>query len=404
MSDNTPDPYLKLYFPMTALNDDRSIPPLNPPYSSIPIQAGTLRSGVTPLVDPVFGNCMKFDGSPNAYIQLPAMDFDYSAGITVEAWVNHAQTNFFSRIIDFGNGEGLDNIVLANEALSRRVRVQISKGTIDNAVKPSQDVINLNQWQHIAFTIDALQKLVIYVDGAPISTSTPGNTLPTPSKLLRTKNYIGKSNYGHDGYFQGKMAHLRVYNRALTQAEISYDMWQTGQFVQYTLQLSNAATGSQIGADLGWALGNRTPIERLAALELTANGDGTLSGKMRYHNKIKNTTTNDPFDALIGFSATPVTPVGGVAGVLYDVSHTLGDEKKYPGGRFAMPLEVKQPDGTSFSPALCITSIDIGFEKNPGEIKKLEQGIDWLVKGTAIMSDGSTLNVKGSEDAPESPQ
>ncbi|GCA71347.1 hypothetical protein MiYa_02886 [Microcystis aeruginosa NIES-2519] len=60
---------------------------------------------------------LTFDGIDD-YIQLPAANTDYSQGFTVEAWVQHQSWRFWSRIIDFGNGAGKNNIVLGNVGTS----------------------------------------------------------------------------------------------------------------------------------------------------------------------------------------------------------------------------------------------------------------------------------------------
>ncbi len=58
------------------------------------------------------------------------------------------------------------------------------------------------------------------VCGAQVVRSTP-MTL-NPSKLgLTTQNWLGWSQYASDAYLKGKVDELRVYNRAITVAEVT---------------------------------------------------------------------------------------------------------------------------------------------------------------------------------------
>jgi|14BtaG_2_1085337.scaffolds.fasta_scaffold10351_1 hypothetical protein len=71
-------------------------------------------------------------------------------------------------------------------------------------------------WQHVAGTIDGTNTR-IYVDGVLVSTVSATQPIPSGSA---TANYIGYI----DGYgrYNGKLDDVRIYNRTLTQAEITH--------------------------------------------------------------------------------------------------------------------------------------------------------------------------------------
>ena len=71
---------------------------------------GTL-IGTQLVTEPNFGDCRSFNGTSD-YLTVPDLG-DYSNGLTIEAWVNFAEFSAWSRVIDFGNGERADNIILA---------------------------------------------------------------------------------------------------------------------------------------------------------------------------------------------------------------------------------------------------------------------------------------------------
>ncbi|NEQ73034.1 MAG: hypothetical protein F6K23_08060, partial [Okeania sp. SIO2C9] len=167
------------------------------------------------LDDSRFGNCLNFDGVDD-YIQMPEMNIDYSQGLTVEAWVHYNSFKKWSRIIDFGNGAPNDNILFANELTTNNLAFQVNKGTTQNRVK-ADGKLELNQWVYVTVTVDGSGSSKIYKNGEEVQSG----LVHLPNNLNRTKNYIGKSNWSVDGYFQGKMSHLRMYNRALSKAEIN---------------------------------------------------------------------------------------------------------------------------------------------------------------------------------------
>ncbi|NEO57162.1 MAG: hypothetical protein F6K54_31275 [Okeania sp. SIO3B5] len=176
---------------------------------------GKVNGEPTVVVDSKLGNCLNFDGVDD-YIQMPAMNIDYSQGLTVEAWIHYNSFKHWSRIIDFGNGTPNNNIVFANETTTSNLCFDSFKGTTSNRVQ-ANGKLELNKWLHLAVTVDGSGNTKIYKNGA----EEKSGLINLPNNTNRTKNYIGKSNWSTDGYFQGKMSHLRMYNRALSPEEIN---------------------------------------------------------------------------------------------------------------------------------------------------------------------------------------
>jgi hypothetical protein len=76
----------------------------------------------------------------------------------------------------------------------------------------------VNAWTHVALTYDG-SMLRLYVNGVLASSSAQSGAIQTNSNALR----IG-GNVPYGEFFQGLIDELRVYNRALSQAEIQADM------------------------------------------------------------------------------------------------------------------------------------------------------------------------------------
>ena len=82
---------------------------------------------------------------------------------------------------------------------------------IARALSPT--ALNLNCWNHLAFTIDG-SYYRIYINGT-LTVSSQSNYLP--EKFLKYSNFIGN-------YKKFILDQLRFYNRALSLTEIQHDM------------------------------------------------------------------------------------------------------------------------------------------------------------------------------------
>jgi len=73
-----------------------------------------------------------------------------TGGLTVMTWFKAVnQINYWQRIIDFGNGAGVDNILLGNYATSRKMIVDSYPGGFGTE---SNFSVTLNVWVHLAIT------------------------------------------------------------------------------------------------------------------------------------------------------------------------------------------------------------------------------------------------------------
>jgi hypothetical protein len=78
--------------------------------------------------------------------------------------------------------------------------------------------IPLNTWTHLATTYNGFT-LSLYVNGVLVASQTITGSILTSTGDLRIG---GNSVWGE--FFKGRLDEIRVYNRALTQAEIQSDM------------------------------------------------------------------------------------------------------------------------------------------------------------------------------------
>jgi hypothetical protein len=93
---------------------------------------------------------------------------------------------------------------------------QVFIGSERNAVGSA--ALALNAWSHLAATYDG-SNLRLYVNGALVSTAAVTGSMAASTGVLR----LGGNSVWSEWY-AGLIDEVRVYNRALTQAQIQTDM------------------------------------------------------------------------------------------------------------------------------------------------------------------------------------
>ncbi|HYC29820.1 MAG TPA: LamG domain-containing protein, partial [Chitinophagaceae bacterium] len=203
-------------------------------------------------------SAIEFHGG-GAYAELgtvsPAGNF--SSGLTIECWVKWDAFNTWSRIIDFGNGAGDDNILFANESNGSNLRFEVYNEGSQLGVSSPVEMVT-GRWYHVAVTQTPDGLATIYIDGNPVASE----TIFTPFDVARTQCYIGKSGWDGDGYFQGKIDELRIWNTARTHSEIRKHMLKpvavnaSGLVGYYRFNENSGMTTANSGTNGGAGNGN----------------------------------------------------------------------------------------------------------------------------------------------------
>ena len=91
----------------------------------------------------------------------------------------------------------------------------------DNITSGFNSVSNLtlNKWQHLGFVL-SYPNTYIYIDGIRTGSAT---TTKYPKKIVRNKNYIGKSSWA-DPNANAVFDDIKIFNRDLSEQEIKSDM------------------------------------------------------------------------------------------------------------------------------------------------------------------------------------
>ena len=138
----------------------------------------------------------------------------FNGPFTTSVWVNAKSTGWSVRIFDFSvSGASTDNIIFAifRDATSVPYFEIFSLVSLLNTLYSSTNIV-LNEWIHLAVTFDGSQTNFYY--NGIFSGSCLQNQ---PRNLIRSTNFIGKSNLPQDALANAGYDELRIYNRVLGQ-------------------------------------------------------------------------------------------------------------------------------------------------------------------------------------------
>jgi len=182
--------------------------------------ANMIQGNLTSFVADRFGNgnaALALNGGWTQVAQ--GMYFD-TLEFTISVWIYPQQIEYYSRIIDFGNGKESDNIVLSlSSGNSLEPYFGLLSGSNFVFQTKSTKNITLNQWQFLTATYDSTIAR-IYLNGTFVA-ETNIQSYTRPFNLSRSNCYIGKSNWNVDGYSHSYLDDLRFYIKSLSQEEIN---------------------------------------------------------------------------------------------------------------------------------------------------------------------------------------
>lgn len=179
--------------------------------------------------DEHFGSCFIFDGRQD-YIEIPNsedINFATNQDFTVASWIKIAKeqpfkTNGDNDIIEKWNGSGGYPYVIRYLRNEQRIHAARYDGSNNPGVTTTTQ-LNSEQLYHIAFVKEG-SKLRLYLDGREENSTddTTQSQTQNDSPLYLARR--GESNEAYANYFAGTIAHLRIYNKALSPEEIKRDM------------------------------------------------------------------------------------------------------------------------------------------------------------------------------------
>jgi Concanavalin A-like lectin/glucanases superfamily len=164
------------------------------------------------------GNAVKLDGL-TGFVSLPAGIVSGLSDMTLATWVQLEVAADWQRIIDFGNNNTVQMFLVPQNK-----ETAVMRFVITTTGKPGQQLINgpsplpVGVWKHVAVVLNGAT-WQLYVDGTSVA-MVGGLTLHPSSMGSTANNWIGRSQLAQDPYFKGMFDDFRIYDRALTAAEI----------------------------------------------------------------------------------------------------------------------------------------------------------------------------------------
>ncbi|MBN1811066.1 MAG: hypothetical protein JXA14_04445 [Anaerolineae bacterium] len=245
------------------------------------------------------GQALSFDGADDYVLVSP---FTVGGAVSVEAWVYSRNVYaYYARVIDFGNGPSSDNIILGWEGSSGRMDWEASRDFADSGFT-TDEVFPQDQWVHIVAVNDGNGTGHIYWNGV----LKKSGSIYAPREVSRNMQYIARSNWGIDAYFDGLIDELAFYDRALSAEEVE------------ALYLRSQGAG-----DVPWL--SKEPISGTVAayssqvISITFDATGMQPGVYTTQLAID---SNDPFTPSvtipISMTVLPSADMGRVAGTVSD--------------------------------------------------------------------------------------
>jgi hypothetical protein len=162
-----------------------------------------------------FGAALSFNGSSSWVTVADAASLDLTTGMTIEAWVNPSSGSGWRSVVLKERAGGLAYALYSANNGSRPagyVHTSTDIGASGTSAVP------FNVWTHLALTYDGAT-IRLFVNGVQVGSRAAAGAAVVTSGALRIG---GNSVWGE--YFKGKIDEVRIYNRALTAAQIQTDM------------------------------------------------------------------------------------------------------------------------------------------------------------------------------------
>lgn len=156
---------------------------------------------------------VRFDGTDD-FLSMTSGFADFTQGMTVFVVAKPTAVKAYARLFDFGNGMASSNVLMFRSASTDSLSFHSYTGGSLSTNLTATGMLDLNQ-SHVFGYHQSGTTGKIYKDGRVVQTGTAAAIQNTS----RGNNYLAKSNWTGDEYFQGDISEVVIFNRALTESE-----------------------------------------------------------------------------------------------------------------------------------------------------------------------------------------
>ena len=179
------------------------------------MNTGTV-SGATWTAAGKYGSALIFDGVNDRVTVPDAPSLDLTTALTLEAWVYPTAAGGWRTVLSKEMPNALAYVLYQGYGARLSGAVTIG-GTQRKITTPS--TLPLNTWTHLTMTYDSAT-IRLFVNAVEVSSlGAPGAVMSTANPLS-----IGGNSVWNNEWFAGRLDEIRIYNRALTPAQIQTDM------------------------------------------------------------------------------------------------------------------------------------------------------------------------------------
>ncbi|HEX2971031.1 MAG TPA: Ig-like domain-containing protein, partial [Tepidisphaeraceae bacterium] len=193
-----------------------------------------------------YGNALSFNGSNSWVTIADNASLRLTSRLTLEAWVKPSSRTGWQTVFMKERPGSFSYALYSSDDTSRPPAAYINTGGDFKTVGMS--ALPLNSWTHLAATYDGFS-FKLYVNGTQVGRQYRMGSLVSATGALRIG---GNSVWGE--YFSGLIDEVRIYNRALTQAEIQSDMntplVSTADTTPPAVSIASPAPGSTVSGSV----------------------------------------------------------------------------------------------------------------------------------------------------------
>ena len=297
-----------------------------------------------------------------------------------------------------GNGPGSDNILIANAGTTNNLDFWIFSGSNSSYIEVP-NIITAGSWVHVAASVDSNGKAKLYVNALLLDS---GN-LYVPSNITRTNCYLGKSDWAGDGYYNGLLDEVRIWNIVRSDCEIRLDMLtpltgnEPGLVAYYNFNeglADSTNTNDTLLTDL-------TPNHNMGNLEnfsLTGNTSNWVSSQAAVYNQGDQSLGSLSFskagNVSVEVTATITNTGSGnaiIRGICYGtdpceniIENTVSDTGSFMAGFYSFKIGNLLPDTTYYFKSYSIDSAGLSY------------GNESTFKTKNLLPPGNALNFDGT--------
>jgi hypothetical protein len=183
---------------------------------------GTLTNG--PTFSPTDGGVLVFDGTDDYVNTTYNSAYDFAnANFTIEAWfyaniVPNGTYEIICTRATYGANERSFELYIANDTGTPYIWFGVFNSNWTYVNNSALTNIQYNQWNHVVATSDGAGNGKVYINGVLKQTNSSFNTAVTVTTVpVQIGAYVGGA---VGGFFNGNIASVKLYNKALTAAEV----------------------------------------------------------------------------------------------------------------------------------------------------------------------------------------